>query len=212
MRAPLSGTAQSYFQHPSRPSRWPDSDALGKPGRAPFLRNIDHLDVSVVFINWTVLISGSLVLAMKPTRVPTLSIPQPTQRQYSPWAPLLVCIGIALAGCGQAPKTAQQETVTGTYALVAVDGNKPPCTLQHQGNSVKIKSGAFTIKADGTCSSRIVFSLPSGEESSKEVSATYTQEGTKLNMQWQGAGKTVGTIEGDNFTMNNEGIVFAYRK
>jgi len=31
-------------------------------------------------------------------------------------------------------------------------------------------------------------------------------------MNWQGAGTTIGTVEGDTFTMNNEGMVFAYRK
>ena len=31
-------------------------------------------------------------------------------------------------------------------------------------------------------------------------------------MQWQGAGVTIGTVEGDTFTMENEGQVFLYRK
>jgi hypothetical protein len=31
-------------------------------------------------------------------------------------------------------------------------------------------------------------------------------------MQWEGAGTTVGTVEGNDFTMNNEGMVFVYRK
>jgi len=29
---------------------------------------------------------------------------------------------------------------------------------------------------------------------------------------WQGAGTTTGTIEGNTFTMENEGMVFAYKK
>jgi len=31
-------------------------------------------------------------------------------------------------------------------------------------------------------------------------------------MQWQGAGVTNGTVEGDTFTMDNEGQIFLYRK
>lgn len=31
-------------------------------------------------------------------------------------------------------------------------------------------------------------------------------------MRWQGAGVTVGSVEGDTFTMDNEGQVFLYRK
>jgi hypothetical protein len=100
----------------------------------------------------------------------------------------------------------------GTYNLVSVDGKKVPCTLQHEGQSPTINSGVFTINADRTCSSKVDFSLPSGGKTSREVKATYTREGSKLTMKWEGAGMTTGTIEGDTFTMNNEGMIFAYRK
>ena len=72
-----------------------------------------------------------------------------------------------------------------------------------------IQSGSFSINADGTCSSKMSLA---GRDAAIEVKATYTQEGPKLTMKWQGAGMTIGTIEGETFTMNNEGMVFAYRK
>jgi hypothetical protein len=31
-------------------------------------------------------------------------------------------------------------------------------------------------------------------------------------MQWEGAGTTLGSINGNTFAMTNEGMVFAYRK
>jgi hypothetical protein len=31
-------------------------------------------------------------------------------------------------------------------------------------------------------------------------------------MRWKGAGTTTGNIQGSDFTMNNEGMIFAYRK
>jgi hypothetical protein len=31
-------------------------------------------------------------------------------------------------------------------------------------------------------------------------------------MQWKGVGQTIGTILGDTFTMDNEGMVFVYKK
>jgi hypothetical protein len=40
----------------------------------------------------------------------------------------------------------------------------------------------------------------------------YTKKGSKLIMQWKGAGTTTGTIECSTFTMNNEGMLFVYRK
>jgi hypothetical protein len=101
---------------------------------------------------------------------------------------------------------------TGVYALVSVDGKNLPCSLSHEGASPTIKSGVFTIKADGHCSSLITFSLPERGDMSREVKATYTSRGAELTMQWEGAGMTMGNVNGNTFTMTNEGIVFAYRK
>ncbi len=126
---------------------------------------------------------------------------------------------VVCAGCKQEAKVAADtKTVAataadinpiGTYVLVTVDGNKVPCTVQHEGHTMTINSGSFIINAEGTCSSKIFLA---GRDAAIEVKATYTREGPKLTMQWQGAGMTIGTVEGDTFTMNNEGMVFAYRK
>lgn len=97
----------------------------------------------------------------------------------------------------------------GNYSLATVDGHNVPCTVQHEGHTMTIKSGSFIINADGTCSSKMFLE---GRDAAIEVKADYTQTGSKLTMKWQGAGMTVGTLEGDTFTMNNEGMVFAYRK
>jgi hypothetical protein len=123
------------------------------------------------------------------------------------------------AGCKQEAKVAADtKTVAaaagdinpvGTYTLVTVDGNKVPCTVQHEGHTMIIKSGGFIINADGTCSSKMSLE---GRDAPIEVKATYTREGPKLTMKWQGAGMTIGTVEGDTFTMDNEGMVFVYKK
>jgi len=68
------------------------------------------------------------------------------------------------------------------------------------------------VVAAGTCSTKTVFVPPSGTEVAREVSATYTKDGPRLTMQWKGAGTTVGTIQGNTFTMDNEGMVLVYRK
>ena len=96
--------------------------------------------------------------------------------------------------------------------MVSVNGNPLPAKITHEGAALQVRTGSFIIKADGTCSTKTVFVPPSGTEVAREVSATYTQVGSKLTMQWEGAGKTVGTIQGDTFTMDNEGMVFVYRK
>ncbi len=128
-------------------------------------------------------------------------------------------LAMVLPGCKQEARvagdtksvaaTAAEINPVGTYTLVTVDGNKVPCTVQHEGHTMTVTSGSFIINADGTCSSRISLA---GHDSPIEVKAAYTREGPKLTMQWQGAGMTLGTVERDTFTMNNEGMVLAYHK
>lgn len=108
--------------------------------------------------------------------------------------------------------TTKVSDISGIYTLVSVSGNKLPFTASSEGGAPVIRSGAFTINNDGTCSSKVILSLPSGADSSREVSASYTREGSKLTMMWTGAGSTIGTVEGNTFTMDNEGMIFAYRK
>ena len=119
---------------------------------------------------------------------------------------------ISCAGCKQDAKVTADTNPVGTYALVSVDGNQVPCTVSHDGHALTVKCGSFIINPDGTCSSKVVFSPPSGSEVTREVKASYTRQGAKLTMKWERAGVTIGTVEGNTFTMNNEGTVFAYRK
>jgi len=139
------------------------------------------------------------------------------ERQQTTWHPLQVCLlsllmAMGWAGFKQDVKAAAETNPVGTYALVSVNGNKLPYTVKHEQATMIIKSGAFVINADGTCISKMVFSVPPRADSSRDVKATYTHQGSKLSMKWEGAGKTVGTLEGDTFTMNNEGMIFVYRK
>jgi hypothetical protein len=123
---------------------------------------------------------------------------------------ILAVMLAALAGCKE---TGSTETAAndpaGVYTLVSVDGVNIPGIVNHDGTDVMLHSGTFIINADKTCISKTVFT---SEKIHREVKATYTQEGSKLNMQWEGAGRTDGTVEGDTFTMNNEGMIFSYKK
>jgi hypothetical protein len=115
--------------------------------------------------------------------------------------------GTSSAGAGRT-----EPNPVGTYALESVDGKALPCTLQHEGQSPTIKSGTFVINADGTCSSKVNFSLPTGGDNSREVKATFKRDGAKLTMKWEGAGTTTGMVESNTFTLNNEGMTFTFRK
>ena len=105
-----------------------------------------------------------------------------------------------------------QDGHIGTYALATVDGRELPATVLHGETSMVVHSGIFRINRDGTCSSKIVLSPYARAAITREVNATYTRDGASLNMQWSGAGKTRGKLDGKNFEMMNEGIVYCYRR
>jgi len=139
------------------------------------------------------------------------------QLERLPLVRLLAIAGIllialcAMLGCSPKPPAGAEINPAGTYNLVSVDGKTLPCAVAHAGSPL-VKSGSFVINADGTCSSRIVLSTPSGGETTREVQASYVRQGEFLTMKWIGAGTTRGRVAGDTFTLNNEGIVFTYRK
>jgi len=125
---------------------------------------------------------------------------------------VLLTAGLLLSACQPEAKVPTDSDITGVYALVSVNGNAVPASVSHDGTALQVRSGTFTIKADGTCSTKTVFVPPAGTEATRDVGATYTKEGSKLTMQWQGAGMTTGTIAGSTFTMDNEGMLFVYKK
>lgn len=132
-------------------------------------------------------------------------------------AKLLFALPVALvclcAGCKPDAQTGGAAVnPVGTYTLVSVDGKNVPCTIQHDGHSIPVHGGAFTINPDNTCSSKMEFTAPDGAKASRDVKATYTQKGPTLTMSWEGAGMTEGSVKGNTFTMNNEGMVLTYRK
>jgi hypothetical protein len=126
----------------------------------------------------------------------------------------LIALCIFLTGCQgkQTGSVVTRDDICGDYTLTTINGNSLPFTPPHKGGAPLVTSGMFTIRPDGNCISKILFALPSGKSSSREVSATYKRESNRLTMQWRGAGRTTGTIEGDTFTMINEGVTFSYRR
>lgn len=133
-------------------------------------------------------------------------------RRFSGACALSLVLALGCAGCAIRSNMTAEVNPAGVYRLVTVNGKEVPCAVLHQGHAVNIKSGTFTIGADGTCKSELVFSPPSGRERSRVVNATYTQDGSKLRMKWQEAGWTMGTVERDTFTMINEGMTLYYHR
>jgi hypothetical protein len=126
----------------------------------------------------------------------------------------LVLLSLAFSPLASAQPPAGQAApdITGTYTLVTVNGDKVPATISHDDASITIRAGSFVISADKTCVSRMVILAPNGQEVTREVTGTYTRDGSKLTIQWEGAGMTEGVADGKTFTMDNAGMVLIFRK
>ena len=112
----------------------------------------------------------------------------------------------------QVPVSAKTEH-TGTYSLVSIDGNKLPFAPPHEGGTPpEIRSSTFTLNADGSFALTMTYGLPSGETFSRDFSGTYTHDGSAFTFEWKGAGTTSAIMEGNTLTMDNEGVLYAYRK
>jgi hypothetical protein len=125
---------------------------------------------------------------------------------------LAASLMLAVGGCKPAADGNASLDPAGVYTLVSVDGKNVPCSLTHEGVALTVKSGVFTINADGTCRSQVTFTVPARGDMDQEVKATYTRHGAELTMQWERAGTTLGIVGNNTFTMTNEAMVFAYRK
>lgn len=125
---------------------------------------------------------------------------------------LLVAVGILTFGCSPQEEISPITKIIGIYKLVEVDGKAIPAELTHGSVSMEVIEGSLTFAEDGSCKSITVFKPASRKKLTREVSAACTQDGKTLTMNWEGAGITVGTIEDHIFTMNNEGMIFVYKK
>jgi hypothetical protein len=142
--------------------------------------------------------------------------PALTHNQYSAriiaWGLLLILfLGAVARSHGQsAPKATVNPA--GDYKLVSVDGKTVPCTINHDGTSMIVQSGSFTISTNGQITSVMTVSVGDRKDMRCETHATYTLKGAELTMKWQNAGMTQGRVEGQTFTMTNESMVLAYKK
>ena len=139
---------------------------------------------------------------------------KPQAATHRPLGSCLLALFLALvwSGCKPETKVAVSPAPAQNYTLISIDGKPVPGTLTHEGATLTVKSGVFILNGDGTCSCKTSFSIPPNGDVNREVKATYTQEGAKLTMKWEGAGITKGSLEGNTFTMDNEGMVFVYQR
>jgi hypothetical protein len=147
----------------------------------------------------------------RPYRATLTKIDQQTSR-IAALGLLALLLSLALTGCKHSSQNAALLNPVGIYTLISVDDRNVPCLVKHHGVDLSITSGTFTITTNGQCHSVMIFAPPNHAEVRREVSATYTQNGRELTMQWERAGVTKGRLNDNQFTMNNEGMVLTYQK
>ena len=124
----------------------------------------------------------------------------------------ILLTGLLLIGCTRRIQAPPSTAIIGTFQLVEVDGNTIPAEVTHGSSAVRIESGQIEFDSQGTCISRTVFGPPKGENIHREVRADCDYDGQTVDLTWHGAGRTRGEFAGEEFTMNNEGMMFRYRK
>jgi hypothetical protein len=115
--------------------------------------------------------------------------------------------------CTSTPKAAGRSQIAGTYDLTTVDGHAIPFAPMHGGRQAPlVVSGTLTLNADHTFDSSMSYGNASGVTWSKDFEGTYSGQSGQYVLKWEGAGKTSVKIDGATLTMNNEGMLFIYRK
>ena len=126
---------------------------------------------------------------------------------------ILVLLTVSLSvACSHRDQTPENKSHFGAYTLVEVDGHAIPAEVSHGQTLIRVESGRIEFEAGGTCISQTVFGPPEGENIHREVRADCVYKGHSVDLTWHGAGRTRGQFGPDDFTMNNEGMIFRYRK
>jgi hypothetical protein len=141
-----------------------------------------------------------------------IPVPSRSATEHGLKLAVVLGIGLVLAACEHQPSGPSAGNLTGVYTLATVDGHQVPARVFHDGITIEVRSGTFTFDADGSCHTQTVFAPAGRAEATRKVSGTYTQAGSKLKMRWTGAGTTTGTLQGNTFTLHNEGMALAYTK
>jgi hypothetical protein len=100
-----------------------------------------------------------------------------------------------------------------TDTLIAVDGHALPYAPCHEGRTGPVvQASTRTLKAGTTFVSTGAYRVPAVRTVTRDFSGTYTRTGAVLTLRWDGASQTTASLDGDAFTMVNEGSRFTHRR
>ena len=134
---------------------------------------------------------------------------------------LIGCFLLAGAACesqdsaetgGEFTAQSVDSTISGHYQLVSINDEAVPGIVNHRFTQLRIHGGDFTIRTDGSCSTRLEFSPPAGGRELRISHCEYEQEESSLTMRWLGAGQTRGELLSSSFAMNNHGMEYIFQR
>lgn len=140
---------------------------------------------------------------------------------------LLLAAALVLAACmppapsvQQAGAPASLAALAGRYTLRTIDGNPIPVSPVHPGapanaRAPEVLASTLVLREDGTFIMAMSYREPtSGGHRFFDMpfSGTWAPDGAGYRMRWDGAGQTGVTIRGDTLVLDNERIIFLYRR
>lgn len=135
----------------------------------------------------------------------------------------VLAVATAVAGFTTAARrpTTQgtQPPIAGIYRLVTIDGRAIPVAPVHPGAPANVQApevlaSTMILRPDGSFIMAMAYRNAPGrpQYSAQPFSGTYAPDSDAFVARWDGAGSTRLTLANDTLVMNNEGMLFAYRK
>ena len=129
--------------------------------------------------------------------------------------------GLLCAISGVAQSQAALASLAGIYRLVTVDGHAIPFTPVHPGAPAnagpgpEVLASTMIVRPDGSFIMAMSYRFVVDKQprfTAQAFSGRWQSEGDAYVGRWDGAGSTPLRLSGDTLVMNNEGMLFAYRR
>ena len=120
---------------------------------------------------------------------------------------------LAAAGCATNSQTSQDNPTTGTYNLIAVDGQAVP---QKIATGEEVMAGTLVLKQDGgfemKTSLRTQMSSTQPFSFQRQYTGTYTSTQIGVQLAWRGGTETSGAFFGRTLRIFHDGVEYLFIK
>lgn len=126
--------------------------------------------------------------------------------------PMVVTLAFVCA-CAGDPASPNTGAEFGTYSLMALDDRPVPTSIPEAGGQVEVLSSTLILSAGRKLRMTTTFRPSAGATPiSNELTGSYTLHGNAFTFTYSSGGRNAGTLDGDTIRMQNEGVVWLFRK